>query len=78
MSQVKYLFKLLANYKGIEEIRNTIVGVSESNGIPVRIRDLATVNPSEKEPDRYALVGGDKAVLIGVRYTSGQNVLKTG
>lgn len=70
--------QITGEYKGIEEIRNTIVGVSETSGIPVRVRDLAQVDLSEKEPDRYALVGTDKAVLVGVRYTSGQNVLKTG
>lgn len=74
----KVPIQITGEYKGIEEIRNTIVGVSESSGIPVRVRDLAQVNLSEKEPDRYALVGTDKAVLVGVRYTSGQNVLKTG
>lgn len=74
----KIPIQITGEYKGVEEIRNTIVGVSETSGLPVRIRDLAVVSVNEKEPDRYALVGTDKAVLVGVRYASGQNVLKAG
>ncbi len=74
----KVPIQITGEYKGVEEIRDTIVGVSETTGLPVQMKDLATVSISEKEPDRYALVGKDKAVLIGVRYASGQNVLEAG
>lgn len=78
LTESKIPIQITGEYKGLEEIKNTIAGVSATTGLAVRIRDIANVQMVEKEPDRYSLVGADKAVLLGVRYSNGQNVLKAG
>lgn len=78
MEKGKIPVQITGEYQSIEELRNTIVGVSEDTGLPIRLRELAQVEMKDEMPDSYSLIGNQKAVLVGVRYMSGTNVLKTG
>ena len=76
LEKSKIPVQITGEYKDIESLRKTIVGISSDTGIPISIGDLSTVISTEKEPDSYSLVGQDKAIVVGVRFSNGQNVLK--
>ncbi|AOT70143.1 efflux RND transporter permease subunit [Geosporobacter ferrireducens] len=64
-------------YKEVEEIKNTIVGMS-SRGNVIYLKDIANVQKVEKKRDTYISYKGEKALLLAVKYADGQNVVRVG
>ena len=67
--------QISGEYKSVDEIKNTIVSVSET-GTPVYLKDVANITQDEEKKEIIAAVNGEKAVLIGVKYMEGENILK--
>lgn len=75
LSGTKVPVQISGEYKSLEEIKNTIISVSTETGIPVYIKDLATVTKTSEKPEKLAFVNGQKGLLIGVKYADGVNIL---
>jgi HAE1 family hydrophobic/amphiphilic exporter-1 len=59
--------------RNVAEMEDLIVRVV--GGRPIRIRDIATVEDSQKEAESIANVNGDRAVLLNIRKQSGSNAV---
>ncbi|HDD64513.1 MAG TPA: efflux RND transporter permease subunit, partial [Firmicutes bacterium] len=70
----EYLLRTLGEYKNLEQIKNTIVGVYQ--GKPVYVKDIAEVKDTFKEERSYARVDGKDCVILGIMKQSGANVVR--
>ncbi|MCM8762106.1 MAG: efflux RND transporter permease subunit [Candidatus Omnitrophica bacterium] len=70
----EYLLRTPGEYKSVEEIKNTVVGVY--NGAPVYLRDIAEVKDTFKEVRSFARVDGRDCVVLGIMKQSGANIVK--
>ncbi|MCD6220211.1 efflux RND transporter permease subunit, partial [Candidatus Calescamantes bacterium] len=70
----EYLLRTLGEYKSLEPIKNTIVGIYQ--GKPVYVKDIAEVKDTFKEVRGYARVDGKDCVILGIMKQSGANVVK--
>lgn len=75
IDQIKAAVQISGEYQNIEEIQDTIVGVSTETGTPVYLRDVAEIVQKEEKLDQSAAVKNKKALLIGVKYMDKQNIL---
>lgn len=75
LGQIKIPVQVSGEYADIEEIKNTIINVSKDNGTTVYLKDIATVEKANEKKDVMASVNNKKALLIGVKFMQGQNVL---
>lgn len=64
-------------YKTLEDIKNTIVGMSESGNV-IYLKDVADVQQTEGERDVFVSSNGEKALLISLKYSKGENIVKIG
>lgn len=64
-------------YNSVEEVKNTIVGMSESGNI-IYLKDIADISKEEGERDVFVSSNGEKALLLTVKYSSGENIVKVG
>ncbi len=67
--------QISGEYQSVEEIKNTIVGVSSQSGTPVYLKNVAEVVQTEEKAEALAEVNNQKALLIGVEYADAQNML---
>lgn len=72
---VKVPVQISGVYKNPSQLGETVVGVSEKTGLPVQLKELAQVRLTDAVPDRYAQVGKNKAILLGVRFEQKRNLL---
>lgn len=70
----EYLLRTPGEYKSIEEIKNTVVGVY--NGAPVYLKDIAKVKDTHKEVRSFARVDGKDCVVLGIMKQSGANIVR--
>ena len=70
----EYLLRTLGEYKNIDAIKNTIVGIYRGN--PVYVKDIALVEDTVKEERSFARVDGKDCVILGIMKQSGTNVVK--
>lgn len=66
--------QISGEYENLEEIKNTIVGVSTENGNTVRLKDVAEIVTAEGDDSMRASVMNKKGVLVGVKFTEGENI----
>ena len=64
-------------YADIEDIKNTIVGMSETGNI-IYLKDIANITKEEGERDVFISSNGEKALLLTIKYSEGENVVKVG
>lgn len=64
-------------YNDINEIKNTIVGMSEKGNI-IYLKDIAKVTESEGERSVFVSGNGEKALLLTLKYSEGENIVKIG
>ncbi len=67
--------QISGEYETVDEIKNTIVGVSQENGTPVYLKNVADVVQKEQKAEAFAEVNNQKALIIGVKYADAQNML---
>ena len=70
----EYLVRTPGEYKDIEGIKNTIVGVYQGN--PVYLKDIAEVKDTYKEVRSFARVDGKDCVMLSIMKQSGANIVK--
>lgn len=61
-------------YTSVEEISNTII--TTVNGLPVRVRDVASVEDTYKDMDRFVVIDGDPMIRAFVRKQTGANTVE--
>ncbi|MGN0711563.1 MAG: efflux RND transporter permease subunit [Anaerovoracaceae bacterium] len=76
LSDSKVPIQISGEYESLEEIKGTIVGVSEETGLPVYLRDVAEIHLGDETAEKVARINNKNGVLIGIEYAEGQNVLK--
>lgn len=64
-------------YRNLHDIKNTIVGMSEAGNI-IYLKDVADVLQTEGERETYISSNGENALLMTVKYASGENIVKVG
>lgn len=74
---LNYLIQTSGQYKSLEEIRETVVAAKGNPPVPVRIRDLGTVNFGYKPAEGIVRVNGEPGVIISIQKQSGTNSVKT-
>ncbi len=72
----EYLFRTLGEFENLDDIRNTVVGVTQT-GQPVYVKDIAEVRDTLKEARFYARVEHEEAVFMLVSKRSGANTVIT-
>ncbi len=75
ISGTKIPVQISGEYETVDEIKNTIVGVSTENGTPVYLKNVADVVQKEQKAEALAEVNNQKALIIGVKYADAQNML---
>lgn len=71
--KIRRTIRTEANYKNMDQIRNTIIKVN--NGKPVYIRDIATVTDGYAEQQTIARLDNKPVVTLSVTKKSGENIL---
>lgn len=71
---ISYNVRAGSMYENVDQIANTIVTVSE-NGIPIRVKDVATVTDGFTEVTNFVRVNGRNSVSIEVQKNSDANTL---
>jgi HAE1 family hydrophobic/amphiphilic exporter-1 len=69
----EYMVRVMGEYKNLDEIANTII--TNVNGSPIRIRDVAHVEDTHKERRGYMRLSGKDGVMMYVTKQSGANTL---
>ncbi len=64
--------QISGEYGSIDEIENTIVGVSK-NGTPIYLKNLASVQKTDEDADQLIRIKGINGVLVGVKYRDAIN-----
>lgn len=77
LGDTKLSVSTTGEYESLDEVKNTIVGMSEQGNV-VYLKDVADVVETEKKRDVYVNSNGEKALLIAVKFSEGQNVVKVG
>lgn len=62
-------------YENIEDVKNTIVGMGESGNI-IYLKDIAEIEKSEGERDVFVNSNGEKSLLLTIKYSTGENIVK--
>lgn len=74
LSNIKVPIHVSGEYDSIEEIENTIIGVSQT-GTPIYLRNVAKISAKEAKAESLALLNEDPALIIGVKYTEKENMV---
>ncbi len=77
IGNIKVPVQTTGEYKDIEEIMDTVIEVSES-GNPIYLRDVADITKAEEKKEEYITLNNEKALVIGVKYVDGMNMVKVG
>ncbi len=70
----EYLVRTMGEYKSLEPISNTIVGIS--NDTPIYIKDIARVEDTHKEVRNYSRTNKKDSLVMMILKQSGANTVK--
>ena len=73
--RVVYSLRTIGEFKNIEQIRNTIIGVR--NDVPVMLRDVAEVEDGVAQPIGNVHVRGEEGLIVNLYRQSDVNVVTT-
>lgn len=74
LSNIKVPIHVSGEYKDVEEIENTIIGVSQS-GTPIYLKNIAQIGIADEKAESLALHNQEPAVIIGVKYAEKENMV---
>lgn len=74
----KIKVKTFGNYSSLDEIRNTIIGVSRETGVVTRLGDIAEINMVVEDGVEKFKQDGKNAVLLTGYFEEGKNVVIIG
>ena len=60
-----------------DDIRNLMVDITQT-GVPVYLKDLATINRVYEDPSQYVRINGEKTILLAVQVHEGNNIVSFG
>jgi len=75
IGDIKVPVQTTGEYKNIEDIMNTVIGISEG-GTPIYLKDAANIIKTEEDKEEYVTFNNEKALVIGVKYGEGKNIVK--
>ncbi|MCH7875408.1 MAG: efflux RND transporter permease subunit, partial [Gemmatimonadetes bacterium] len=75
VGEMKYLVRVPGEYEDPEPIADIVI--ASSRGVPVYVRDVATVDFGFKERDSYARLDGNPVVSLAVKKRVGENIIET-
>ncbi|MGB9824838.1 MAG: efflux RND transporter permease subunit [Candidatus Hydrothermia bacterium] len=75
LKQKSLLIRTLAEYKGVEDIENQVVGFRK-NGLPVFLKEIGRVYVRESERTGFAKAFDDEIVILSVYKKSGANTVQ--
>lgn len=64
-------------YENIEQLKDTVIGISESGNL-IYLKDVAEVIKIEEKKEIFNILNNEKALVIGVKYVEGKNMVKIG
>ena len=67
------MLRTLAEYTGVDDVRNTIISVS--GGVPVRVSDVADVRDGYEEVRSFVRINGVPGIRLSVSKQSGSNTV---
>ncbi len=68
-----FLLRTQGQFKTLDEIRNT--AISNRNGVPIYLKDLATVEPGYASTTAYVRIDGEPGIQISIQKRSGFNTV---
>ncbi|SFH80086.1 Multidrug efflux pump subunit AcrB [Tindallia magadiensis] len=77
LSGLRIPVTITGEYQNAEEVRNTVVGMSDEGNI-IYLRDVADVVETMGERETYVAGNGDSALLLSLKYAEGQNIVRVG
>jgi multidrug efflux pump subunit AcrB len=66
--------QITGEYKSVEEIGDTIIGMSTDTGNTIHLRDVAEITKTEGDDSKRATVNNEKGLLVGVKFSDGVNI----
>lgn len=77
VSGTKLPVKTTGEFKNVEQIKNAIVGMSPEGNV-IYLKDVADIELGEKKREAYISSNGEKSLILAVKFTKNQNVVKVG
>lgn len=74
LGSAKVPVQISGEYGSVEEIGNTIIGMSTDSGNTVHLRDVADIYKTDGDTSMRATVNNEKGVLVGVKFADGENI----
>jgi HAE1 family hydrophobic/amphiphilic exporter-1 len=74
-SHTDYLVRAMGEFKNLDDIRNSIIGVAPDNMTPVRLYEVAEVRDTYKEKRSLMRMNGEESVFLMMYKQSGANTL---
>ena len=74
LGSAKVPVQISGEYGSVEEIGNTIIGMSTDSGNTVHLRDVADIYKTDGDTSMRATVNDEKGVLVGVKFADGENI----
>jgi multidrug efflux pump subunit AcrB len=66
--------QITGEYKSVDEIGDTIIGMSTDTGNTIHLRDVAEITKTEGDDSMRATVNNEKGLLVGVKFSDGVNI----
>lgn len=70
----EYLLRAIGEYKKVEQIAETVVGMSRE-GNPIFLKDVASVREQSKEIRSYVRMNGKRGIMMVITKSSGANTV---
>ncbi|TCO78720.1 efflux RND transporter permease subunit [Marinisporobacter balticus] len=77
MGHIKVPVQTSGEYENMDELKNTVIGVSES-GNPIYLKEIAEVVKIEEKKEVFNTLNNEKALVVGVKYAEGKNMVEIG
>ncbi|MCT4618933.1 MAG: efflux RND transporter permease subunit, partial [Marinisporobacter sp.] len=77
MGHIKVPVQTTGEYKNMAQLKDTVVGISKG-GNPIYLKDIAKVSKTEEKKEVFNVYNNEKALVIGVKYAEGKNMVKIG
>lgn len=74
LGDTKVPVEITGEYSSVEEIGDTIIGMSAENGNTVHLKDVADIVKVQGDDSARATVNSERGMLVGVKFTDGVNI----
>ncbi|MGB5823413.1 MAG: efflux RND transporter permease subunit [Proteocatella sp.] len=74
LSNIKVPIHVSGEYADMDEIENTIIGVSQS-GTPVYLKNIANIEMTDEKAETLAMHNGEPSIILGIKYAEKENMV---